>query len=178
MDVAAELVVVPTEVDVVRDVEIETSVGVEVCPCRGHSPEVIRGTGLGGVRERAVAVVAQEPVGTEVGHVQVREAIVVVVGHGNSDSIAGVTGSRGGGDIFYTAIAEVAEESVDQRLVHAEPGGGSFLHQVDVDPTVDVEVQSGQSRAHRLHHVSLTCAAVLMNKGEPHGAGHVGELRP
>ena len=64
---------------------------------------------------------------------------------------------------------------LDASSIHARTWS-SRAGNYSVDATY-VEIQSGQSRAHRFDHVALAGAAVAVHEREPHRCGHVDEVR-
>ena len=81
---AAELVVVEAEVDVVGHVQVEVAIQIRVAECRRCAPGGVGAAALGRCKvERAVAGVHEEPVRSESGQIEIWVAIAVhVAGHG------------------------------------------------------------------------------------------------
>ena len=165
---------------VVGHVEIEPAVAVIVDKGRRDTPAGIAGAGDGGgVREGAVAVVAIEPVGAEVGDIEVGPAVVVVVAGGDAHAVAAGADAAGRGDVDKARpsaavgphLQVVAVQPVDRsiRRCRADRVESTALHQVDIQIAVTVEVEQRPAGTHHLAEVEAAGHAVDMRKVEPAG---------
>ena len=110
---AAKLVVVPTEVDVVDNIEIQVAVVVDIGPRRRGAPSLVAHSSLSGdVAEGSITVVAIQSIGSEVGDVQIGKAVVVIVGSCGPHSVAKISQAGGPGSREKGAVPEVAIEDV------------------------------------------------------------------
>ena len=99
---------VEPHVDVVGDEQVEPAVAVVVGERRTGRPSRIADARLrGDVRERAVAVVAIQPVRAEAGDVQIVPAVVVEVGGDGAHAPPGVADARLVGDVDERAVAAI-----------------------------------------------------------------------
>src|SRR2546430_1304395 len=100
---------------------------------RGDGPSAGRNAGLfGDVGERAVTVVVIQRVVAVAGHIQVGEAVVVIVGCRDAHSvivIAGVLKAGLGGNVSKTAVAILLVEAVPvARFATQESGYMSAIY--------------------------------------------------
>ena len=156
---------------VVADVEVEPAVGVVVEEGRRNAEAPVVGAGkLRNVVEAGTAVVAEQLIRPQVGHVQVDVAVPVVVPGRNADVVAGSFKTQFGGDVdepqsrLAGNFQFVAEEAVARRLPglareHRRAALVTFelaaLAQVDVQVAVVVVVEEGHSRTDDFRGVEL-----------------------
>ena len=142
--------VVAVEVDVAGDVEIEQAVSVVVAPGRAGRPVAERYAGcFRNISEGSVVIVVVEAVLAVVAHIDVRPAVVVVVG--DADAVApAVIGDAGlRGDIGKRAVVVVAEEGgVRRGFLAVECVEGGAVDQVDGEPAAVVVVDEADARSH------------------------------
>ena len=117
----------------------------------------------GHVRERAVALVAKQHLGPEVGNIQVASSIVVVVADRHTQPVAGPAHLRLFRHIFKPKSAQIAIQHVPAgKRIGAGPAQRSPIEEVDVHQTVVVVVEGRQSRGGDFDEVILLRAAVRM----------------
>ena len=142
------------EVDETTDEQIESAVIVIIEPDRAGSPS---GGGdpclLRYISEGAVTVVAVENAAPILGHVQVREAIGVVIADGDAHAITTTSNTGRFGDIGEGTVAVIAVERVAQRLRWSEDVAFPAIDEINVHPAVVVVVAKGASGARGLRKV-------------------------
>ena len=151
--------------------QIEAAIAVEVAPRGARGPIAERDTSLlSNIGEGAVVVVAVETVLAEVGDVEVGPAIVIEVADDRTKSpaIVGDTGLRS--DVREGAVVIVVEERGMRRGGFA----GLCLHrrsvdEVDVEPSVVVEIEQRDAGADAFKDVGLLRRAHLMVPGSEPG---------
>ena len=190
--------VVETRVDVVADVQVQPAVAVVVDEGGRDAPApIIRACSRGHVRERAVAVVAQQVIGAQPGPVDVDPAVVVDVAGSHSHAVAADVETASGRHVgeaqrpravrVHAQVVPVqavarpgrgpcrrAEQGVLQRLSGAEH---LALHQVDVEVSVVVEVEQRPARPHDLGRIVLAGHTVEVHEVEPRSRRAVREPR-
>ena len=177
---AAVAVGLKAPLHVARDEQIELAVVVVVEEPRARAPPASRDTParLGHVGERAVAVVVIQRVAAVIRHVEIFEAVVVVVAHRDAHAVlvlrhAGE--SRLLRDIDERAVRSLVVQPVPECRVGlvrqlarghrvVEPGA---VRQEDVQPAVVVVVQQRHAAAHRLDQVLVRRRGVLVREGDP-----------
>ena len=149
---------------VVGHVEVQVAVIFHVEEGGAGAPVGTNDAGFGrNVAEGAVPVVAIEPIGSEVGDVDVPVAVIVVVANGNPHAIGAVSlQPRPGGHLLETAVGQVAIERVANRPGGAGVGRQASVDQQNIQPPVVVVVEQGASGAYRLHQVLLVGSASLV----------------
>ncbi len=141
--------VVEVDLHVAAHEEVEVAVLVVVGEAAARRPAAaLYPRLLGDVGERAVPVVAVEPVPAEGGDVEVRGAIPVHVGHAHPHPPARVRHPGGLGHVHELPVAQVPVE----RALRG-PGVLGCLHgqgidEVDVEEAVTVEIEEGHASAH------------------------------
>ena len=161
--------VLVSEVHVVGDVQVQVAVAVHVQKA-GARPHLIA-VGHAGlpshVGERAVAVVLVEHVGAEIVHVQVQVAVVVVVGDGNAQPVAGVAHSGLLGHVGELPVAVVAIQGVAGSLSDFRPGQRRPVEKIDVLVAVSIVVEQRQSRRYGFHDVASSRTTVGVLESDP-----------
>ncbi len=178
---AACRVAIEAEIDVVRHVQVEVAVEVGVGPRRRRRPVRTPHARAGGdIGKRPVAVVAVQPVGTPVRHVEIGVAIVVVVRDGDSDAPVPVAEPCRRGHVleFRHAVPVVI------AVIPVQPVGRSLgcvlrgaLDEVQIGIAVAVVVQPGAAGPQRVDDVVGIRAAGHLDDVEPRGGGDVHEVR-
>ncbi len=174
------------EVDVVRDVEIQPSIAIEVHKAGADAPTLVIATrNLGDIGEGAVPIVAKQLIRAEVRHVEVGPAIVVVVPGRHTKAVLGPSQAR-----LLRHVGEVQRPmplGIDLQVIAVEPvGQGQWmlrgnlgvidalarrqhraLHRVEIEIPIGVEVDQSAPRTHDLEEVDLARGAVEQVKIEP-----------
>ena len=182
--VAAELLVVHREVDVIRHEQIEAPVVVVVGPGRARGVEtVLDARLLGHVGERAVAVVAVQDRRAEVRDIQVLVPVVVIVACGAAVAVSRRVSHAGlVGHVDEGAVPLVPEQAGVGRPGRARgPGQRPALNEKEILPAVAVVIQEADARGDRLDVVLPPRSAVDVNDArEPRRGGHIaeGDRRP
>ena len=135
------------EIQIIGDVEIQVAVQITIGQRRARAPVGYGYTSLGGDIEEArirASIVAIEYVFLQAGYVEVRVAVVVVVGADSSHAPTPPLGAGGSGDIGE-AGSVVAVEGVAAALARRVEGGA--IDPVDIKVAVAVEVQHGRPAA-------------------------------
>ena len=166
-----------SRIQIVDHVEVWGAVPVVIEEGGAGAPFAAGNAGpAGDVAEGAVAVVAVEPVGTEMGEVEIGVPVVVVVTHGHSHAVIGGRLQAGfAGHLLQAPAAPVAVEGVGPRLERRRIGGPAAVDQQHVQLAVKVVVQQGATRSHGLRQVLLSRGAVLVPKIDAHRPGPVSE---
>ena len=167
------------EADVIghEQVEVAVPVHVEKGDAGAHLVPASHARLGGHIFQGAVAAIVQEHVGAEIADVDVRPAVVVVVGHGHSQPEAGL-GNAG----FFRRINEMEPAHVPvqcvawTRSLPLHPGKRDAVDEVDVDQPVPVVVEGRQTGAHRLDQVTPAAGAVRVLERNARLPGHVLEL--
>jgi hypothetical protein len=149
--------VLRVRVNITRDEQIEPAVSVVIAEGGARRPSAcLDAHALGDVGERTVVIVAVEPVLAIVRDVQIRPPVVVVVAGGNSEAPAFVGHTGAFGDVRELEIAIVAKER------GARSGLGSpyrtrrrTVDQVDVEPSIIVDIDQGDAAGRRLEDARL-----------------------
>src|SRR5262249_29365728 len=122
------------------------------------------------------AVVVVQDVGPVVGHVDVGEAVVVVVRGDHAHPVRVVLEFRLARPVGQSPVAVVAEEAA------LRPGAArrrwrkrARLDDVEVHPAVVVVVEPRKTRPHRLRHVPLARGSLVVPELQARGLRHVGE---
>ena len=152
--VAAKCVFGLREIAEAADEEIELAIVVVVEPDGATTPAGRRHAGLvRHVGESAIAIVVIENAARVLGHVQVGQAIAVVVAHRHPHPVgaAAHTGLRG--DVAEGPIPVVAIEGVAQRGRRRIEVAGTAVDQVNVHPAVVIVVQKCAARADRFRQI-------------------------
>jgi hypothetical protein len=161
--------------DIASDVEVEPSVAVVVAERAAGGPAV---DGDARVRRdigEAAALVAIQPVDSEVGDVQILIAVVVEVARAHALSPALVGDAGLGGDVTETAATDVAiERCRGCRGVLTDAVQRRAVDQVDVLQPVAVVVERRHAGARDFDDVVLLRAARdVVEAGEPGIGGDV-----
>ncbi len=153
---------------IVRHEQIEAPVVVVIDPGGSDGPHLLavkraaRYAGLGGdVGERAVAVVVEQLVAIDVGHVEIGPPVVVVVTHGDAHTIAlaaeaGFVGHVGEGEVPVV----VKQLVLELRVVFLERRDVRSVHEVQVQEPVSVIVEDRNTRDQSLRLLLLRRGAV------------------
>ena len=177
-------------VDVVRDVQIEQPIAIEIEESRARAPGAAAGDAgrLGDVGKGPVAVVAEQLVGrAEMGDEHVDESVVVDIAGRDPHAVAaraqpgslGDVGeferhrSAGGGNRL------VAEEAC--RALRRACGGGMRSHQgsalqhEQVETPVVVVIEQGDAGTDDLGKIELAAHSVRVDEASPRWIGHLDE---
>ena len=124
----------------------------------------------------AVAAVVVEPALAVVGHVEVREAVVVVVAGAHALPPAARGEPRARGHVLEAPVAPVAIEVIRRLLPLRKALERRAVHEEGVLPAVVVEVEKGGAAAGRFEQVAVPLAAAEDGRrGQARLRGHVGE---
>jgi hypothetical protein len=133
------------ERDVARDVQIQPAVAVVVAKRAAGGPAVHGNTGLHrDIGESPVAQIPEEPVGTEVGDVEIGCAVVVDIADTDALTPSFVADPCGRRDVTERAIAVVAKERSCRHTTRIRLERAA-IDQVDVEPAIAVEVEQRYS---------------------------------
>ena len=195
------IVIFESILEVVADVEIEETVGVDVGEGGGHGPAAIARVRCGGDVGELAAVVAKERVASEVRDVEVGVAVIVDVGGGRAHSVGGVGGGCSGGAGRFLRVlphvrgaddvrracgvgyatefesAQVFEERVLRRRLVFRSGKRAAVHEINVQVAVRIEIQKCAARAQDFHRILRPGGAVLVDEVDAAGCGDVGEAK-
>ena len=162
-------------VDVVDDVEIEIAVAVVVEEAGTDRPALSAADARpgGDILEGAIAAVAPQLVGAEVGEEDVDMAVAVDVTGRDAHAVAGGVQAARCRDVGETQLALavrqlVAVETVGPEVVAAlrRSSDRRTLNQVEIEVAVVVVVEERATRAHHLVKVELAGHAVPMHEVE------------
>ena len=168
IDVVADFGILGRPCEIVADIKIKVAVAVEVGERGGGGPVAIavEAETLGDILERAVAAVAEEKIRPPSGDEEVGVAVAVDVANARAVGVAFGQGRdpRLLGDVLEVAVMLVAEEPV------AGLGGtareGTALQRINVEPTVAVVIDQGDSAAHRFRELPGLAAAGVEHVGK------------
>ena len=170
---AAELVVPRRPVEVVGDEEIEVTVPIVVEPRRRDRPELPPAGDAGDpgrlsdVLEGPVAAVVVQDVAVHARDVEVRPAVVVVVGGRGAHRVALAPHPRPLGHVAEPAPALVVVEPVPEaRVVLHQLGDPGAVGEEDVQPAVAVEVEHGHAAQHRVDDRLVRGGGVVEDEGD------------
>ncbi len=105
--------VIEVPLHIAQDHQVEQAVVIKVYPRRAGGPAAASDSGcFGDVGERAVAIIAIELVAAERGHVDVLEAVIVVIADGNSHPVTGALQPCLFGDILKGAVRFLMKKAV------------------------------------------------------------------
>src|SRR5262249_614920 len=129
----------------------------------------------GDIGECTVTVVVKELVAPVAGHVDVEEAIVVVVAHRHaSGEHSGPGHARFGGSVHKPAVTEITVEHVSgRRLSRCQVRS---VRKEWIQPAVVVVIEPGDPGPESLEHMLFTRRAVLVPEGDTGFDTNVGEL--
>ena len=153
-------------IDVAADEQIEVAVAIIVQPGGTAAPGTGGHGGAGGdIREGPVALIAIELIAAVAGDVDVEEAVVIVVAHGDTGGEHAIAGETGFGRyIFEFPVAQVAVEGVaGGRLAVSQVGSVS---EEQVGEAVVVEVDDADAGAEGLEHVLFGGSPVFVAEGD------------
>ncbi len=168
--------VVAVKVHIAGHVQVQQPVAVVVSPGRSGRPVAKRHAGCFRlVCEGPVVVVVVEPVLPVVAHIDVRPAVVVVVGNRAAITPAVVLHARLGAHVGKGAILVVPKQRRVRRLFLAvQRVECRAVHQVDRQPAAVVVIDQADARSVGLNDELLFRHAHLVNPaGEPRGFGDV-----
>ena len=163
--------------DVVRDVEIQEPVVVDVAERSRRGPARTFDTGaLGDVREGAIGVVSIKPVGTVVRDQEVEITVVVDVAEGRAHAVAGVAEPG-----FRRGVAEDAIGILAEQPVAGGEGRVRFrigVYEIYVEVAVVVIVEECEPGSHRFRYQELALDARRVVEVETKARRDVDELIP
>ena len=163
-------------IDVVGGVEVEiaVAVGIEKGSAR---PKASVGS-FENFDERSIPAVSKQGIRSDVDHIEVGEAVVVVVSDGTSHSPTFVTDSRVLGDVSKSPLALVAVQAVPAHGHRCPVDELHSVHEVEVEVAVAVVVEQCRSAPERAHDVLLRLVATDVDEVDPGSRSHLGEADP
>ena len=184
---AAVAIALERPLDVTRHEQIEIAVVVGIEETGAGAPASGGDAGAGGdVAERPVAIVAIQRIAAEVGHVEIGEAVVVVVGCGGAHAVGILRHARKPrflGHIHERPISLLAEQPVPVLRVRLV-GPPVVRHRIrelravreeDVEPAVVVVVEQRDAAPHRFDQVFVRRRRVLLRKADSESGRDIGE---
>ena len=163
--------------DVAADEQIEPAVPIVIGEAAACGPAPGGHTGLlGDVRERAVMVVAVEPIPAQGGDVEVFPAVTVDIGRAHAHAPTGMSDSRLVSHVLEFAGPQIPIERAARRGRPLRGVHGQRIHEVHIDQAVVVEIEQRDAAAHRLDDVPLVRRGVML-EGDAGFRGDVVEQR-
>src|SRR5690348_10635386 len=162
--VTAPDVLVEIPLDVSGHDEIEPAIPIEIDPARTRRPASSGDTCLFRyVCECPITVVVIQDVSPQIGDIDIRATIIVVVADGDSHAVESAQHSSLLRDIGECAVAVVPVEPIPELRVGLVRFATSrhrvlklrAIHEVNVQPAVSVEIEERDSSNHRLNQVPL-----------------------
>ena len=178
---AAELVLATAflpGIDVVGHEEIEVAVAIDVQKGTTGTPQI--GIGAGGVRDLgkpSLASIAIQLIRADAGHIQVDQAVIVVVAGAGTHAVLAVPDARRRGHVLEGSIAAVPVHAVTRSAGNGDIGHRAAVHQEDVEPAVIVEVEEETARPHDLGKEPVFAGAVDVHEVESDSASDIAEHR-
>ncbi len=134
-------------IEVVDDDQVEPAVAVEIEEGRRRGPErIIEARLAGDFEESPLALVEEEPRGTEFGQQQIGQPVVVDVSDGDPHAEASHVEPATGRDVAEGAVGFLVEE-----LIFARPGS-AVVNEIDVELPVAIEIEKGAARSRDVRH--------------------------
>ena len=131
---------------------------------------------MGGFAEGAVSFIVKQGAGGEAGDIQVLKPVIVNIGTGHTHSVEGHLGHAGAlGDVLEPAIAEIAVKGISDGLLTLASWGFTAVDEEDIQPSVVVIVQKGDTAAGGFNEKAILGLAVEMAPGDAGLPGDVGE---
>ena len=149
--------------------EIQLLVAVVVEPDRAGSPfaGVFHPRPSGDFAESAVSLIVKQGAGGKAGDIQVLKPVIVNIGTGHTHSVEGHLGNAGAlGDVLGPAIAEIAVKDISDGLLTLAPRGFTAVDEEDIQPSVVVIVQKGDTAAGGFNEKAILGLAVEMAPGD------------
>ncbi len=176
------------EIDIVADEKIEIPVAIEIHPRGASRPVRIIDAGFArDIGEGTVAIIVIEHVAAEVGHVEIEEAVVIIVAGSHAHAIADVSHSGFFSDVDESQLTRFGQQIFEQPVARFPAGRGReerfaavegrALHQIDVQVAVVIVVEQRHAGTHDLGHVVTPGGTVEVMKVETGLRGHVAENR-
>ena len=156
------------EIDVIGGEQIELAVAVVVEEGTPGAPAHAGGFEarlLRGLRERAVAAIAEEPVRAPERDEQVDPPVVVVVAGARALSPSAQCQAGAAGDVFERAVALVAIEMAGRLLAFRKSLQGRAVDDEGVEPAVVVVVERGDAGAGGLEQETIGANAAVDGRG-------------
>ena len=136
-------------VDVVDDEQIQVAIQIQVQKRGGGAPARVANPRLRGhVLKTAAPVVAQQRVGAEIRHIEIRIAIVVVIAGGHAHAVAAIGGVAEVARLVEMAVVPVQVQPV--RRIRPRCADAPALHQVQVQIVVPIHVHQRDAAGHDL----------------------------
>ncbi len=127
-------VVLEAENHVVRHEQVKQAVGIEIQEVR-PCPELVaagRAGGRGNVGKSAIAPIAVHAVGAEVVHIDIRQAIAVVIPHAHAHAVTGIAHAGLVGHVGEPEVPQVAVQGVSGVRVGRAAGQRPAAEKIDV----------------------------------------------
>ena len=173
---SAELVLFRSEVDIVRDEEIEIAVTIDIEERAARAPQ--RGIGAARVRDFAEPATTRIPiqrVRSDVGDIQVDQAVVVVVARACAHPVLAMADARGSGHVLKRSISAVPEQPMACALGDGWICERAAVHEKDVEPAIVIKVEEQAARPEDLGHELLVAGAADMREVQPRRHGDISE---
>ena len=161
--------------DIVRDVEVEVAVTLDVSKSGARAkPRVRDPRSLRHVGEGAIAVVTVQAVFSKARDVDIEIAIVVIVGDHAPHGVTRLRQARLRGNVDE-APAVVSIKSITQGLRPFVCGKRCSVQKIDVEVTVAIVVPKARPTSYRFHDVLVASAAVAVLEGDARLFGKIHE---
>ena len=126
---------------------------------------------------RPLTGIAIQLIRTDVGDVQVDQAVVVVVAGAGAHAVVAVPDARRRGHVLEGSIAAVPVQAVARAAGNGGIGNRAAVHQEDVEPAVIVEVEEEAARPQDLGKEPLFAGAVDVHEVQSDSASDIAEHR-
>ena len=153
--------------NIIPNIQIEVAIGVHIEEtCSATDPVSVSHCGvLSHFLKRAIAIVVIQNVAAIIVEIDVAKAVIVIIRARNSQSHFLITDTGPGSDVCEFPVSIVAIKSVTGRrhfasLLVARRLNRSAIQEVDVQVTVCVEIEHGQTSTHALDNEELPVATV------------------
>src|SRR5580765_1485011 len=181
--IPAELVLSPRLVEIVRDEKIEFAVTIEIEERATGAPPAFAGFARFGetrVRDFVEPAVTHIPIQharSDVGDIQVDQAVVVVVARASAHPVLTMANTRGSCHVLERAVLAVPEQPMARALRDGWICEGAAVNEKDVEPAIVIKVEEKTARPEDLGQELLVAGAADMSEVQPRGRGDVSECR-
>ena len=175
---AAERVVVQKRIHVVGHEKIEVAVAIDVEKGTTGTPHI--GIGAAGIRhfgKPAATGVVIQLIRTDVGDVQVNQAVIVIVAGAGAHPVPALPDTRRGRRILERPIAAIPVQAMARAPCDGCIGDGTAVHQEDVEPAIIVKVEEKTARPQNLGQEPLVACAVDVDEVQPDRTSDIAEDR-
>ena len=119
--------------------------------------------------------IAVQRVGSDVGDIQVDQAVVVVVTRARAHPVLSMADTRGCCHVLERAVPAVPEQTVSCALGDGWIGERAAVDEKDVEPAIVVKVEEQAARPEDLRQELLVAGAADMSEVQPRRTGDVSE---